>query len=117
MTSDNLGSQATVIISYASPLPANSVYYKYNANTSTWSVLNSAVFDYATNSVTLTLTDGGAGDDDGSVNGTISDPSGPGAPPAVATAIPALSHWALAMLALLIMYTGVYQLRRMPGRT
>jgi hypothetical protein len=37
-----------------------------------------AEFNAARDQVTLTLTDGGVGDDDGVVNGVILDPSGPG---------------------------------------
>lgn len=108
------GSQATVTITYASPLPANAVYYKYNQNTSQWSVFPNAVFNYGSNSVVLTLVDGGIGDADGIANGTIVDPGGPGVPASAAstTGVPTLSQWALGLLVLLVTAIALYEGRR-----
>ncbi len=72
---------ASVDITFYFPdaLPAGTKWYKYDAATQTLS-------DYSDNAVindtqvTLTLIDGGAGDADGVVNGTIIDPSGPALP-------------------------------------
>ena len=60
--------------------------------------------------VTLTLRDGGAGDDDGAANGRIVDPgqvgvmagSGPGG----AVGIPTLSQWGLVLLAAMLGLLG-----------
>ncbi len=54
--------------------------------------------------MTLTITDGGLGDDDLIVNGRISDDGGPGvtAGAGSAASIPTLSEWALLMFALLM---------------
>lgn len=56
-------------------------YYKYNATTSVWELFQGATFEDrngdGTADVVLTLTDGGAGDADGVVNGVIVDPGAP----------------------------------------
>jgi hypothetical protein len=61
------------------------VYWKYGKTpsnrTAHWYVFNGAVFSADMKSVTLTITDGGEGDDDLSANGVISDPGGPGIAP------------------------------------
>lgn len=49
---------------------------KYDSDTGTWSVLPADRFFDAINRVDITLTDGGIGDDDGLVNGRITDPGG-----------------------------------------
>jgi len=114
LTGGVVGSQATVTITYASPLQANAVYYKYNPNTSTWSVFPNAVI--SGNTVTLTLTDGGVGDDDSAANGVIVDPGGLGFPPSGASAaVPTLSQWGMILLTFIIMSAGLYQVRRRHG--
>jgi len=77
LTVDN-SNPASVAITFYFPeaLPAGIRWYKYDAATQ-------AMSDYSANTVindrevTLTLIDGGSGDADGVVNGTIIDPSGP----------------------------------------
>ncbi len=77
------GGDATVKLTFPS-LPANAKYYKVDDNG--FYEYTAAVFDFADNSVTLPLTDGGirnnGGDDDGEANFVISEPGGPGAPAA-----------------------------------
>jgi hypothetical protein len=59
----------------------NWVYRKYNSNTQTYTTISSDLIGYTTeNGVTVIrydVTDGGPLDEDGSVNGSITDPSGP----------------------------------------
>jgi hypothetical protein len=64
--------------------------------------------------VVFTITDGGLGDDDLLANGTIVDQGGPGSPgpPGSATAIPTLSQWVMALMALLLLGSGMLVQRR-----
>ncbi|MDD0838196.1 SMP-30/gluconolactonase/LRE family protein [Curvibacter sp. HBC61] len=98
---------ATVVINYPTALPAGTVYWKYGktspAGAARWYIFPGAVISEDRLSITLTLSDGALGDDDGTVNGVITDPGGPGVPLNAATAVPALSPWALATLGLLLM--------------
>jgi hypothetical protein len=61
------GQTVHVTITYPGPVDA---YWKYQD--ATWTLFEGATF--SGNSVTLTLTDGGAGDADGVANGTVVDP-------------------------------------------
>ena len=119
------GTQATVVLTYPGTLPPGStaVYYKYGrtqANpTPHWYVFGGAQVNTANNTVTLTLQDGGAGDDDLAANGAIRDPGGLALLPAGsgAVAIPTLGEWALALLAGLLGLFSLGALRRcMPVR-
>jgi len=72
------GATTTVTIFLPSPAPESYGWYKYN-DTAGWMDYNgNADFNSARDQVTLTLTDGGIGDDDGVPNGLILDPSGLG---------------------------------------
>lgn len=65
-----------VVFYFPEDLPADTRWYKYDPATGAVSDFSAnAVFSGRT--VTVTLTDGGAGDADGVVNGVIIDPSGP----------------------------------------
>lgn len=64
---------------FPSALPADTKWYKFDAATGWMSDYTNLVV-INDNQVTLTLTDGGAGDADGVVNGVIIDPSGPALP-------------------------------------
>jgi len=66
---------ATVKISFDQQVPADARLYKYMTD-SGWQVYNNAVFASDGRSVTLILEDGGAGDEDGVINGVIADPAG-----------------------------------------
>ena len=88
------GSSATVVLTYPEPLPAGTTYYKFGktlANpTDHWYEFSGAVI--SGNTITLTLTDGGAGDNDLAANSLIDDPGGPAllkAPPPVTYSITA----------------------------
>jgi len=61
--------------------------------------------------ITYTLQDGGAGDDDGTVNGTIVDPVGVGAIIGAPNPVPAMSEWMLALMALLLAAAATIALR------
>lgn len=98
------GSQATVVLTYPQALPQGAVYYKYGKTADGpqphWYPFPGAAISGST--VTLTLQDGGAGDDDRMENSVIVDPGGVAllaAAPAGAQAIPTLGGWALALLA------------------
>ena len=81
------GGTATVIIHLANPAPDEYKWYKYDEITQKWidysatdvNGTKGAVFNATRDQVTLTLVDNGPGDDDGSQNGIIADPSGLGA--------------------------------------
>ncbi len=72
----------------------------------------------AGHTATFTIADGGLGDDDLTVNGTIVDQGGPGSPgatPAAIMPIPTLSDFATALLALLLLLAGGTRLARRRG--
>jgi hypothetical protein len=78
----NPGDTATVTIFLPEAAPAGYKWYKYSA-THGWTDYSAhAVFSADRTRVTLTLVDGGIGDDDGVANGVIVDPSGLGSAPA-----------------------------------
>ena len=81
---------ATVLVSFYLPAPAqeDERWFKYGPNDGWASYAEHSVFSAARDKVTLTLVDGGSGDEDGVANGVIKDPSGLGKP-ADSTADPA----------------------------
>ena len=110
------GTDATVVVQYTAAVPAGAVYMKYGKTaarpTDHWYQLDAsrAVFASDRMSVTLTLTDGGAGDHDLQANSIIVDPGGP----ALVTpdAIPTLSEWAMIFLASLMGLFAFARIRR-----
>lgn len=74
------GATITVTLTFPSAIPANSKVYKITSGGGYVEFLGAQILG---NQVTLTLTDGGAGDSDGVANGTIVDP--------VAVAVPVSS--------------------------
>lgn len=98
----------TLTLTYPHVLPAGTRYWKYDPATQVWTLFADAQILGAT--VVLTLQDGGAGDDDGVVNGQIVDPGAPGL--AAASAIPGLSAAAALMLAALMGGVGALARRR-----
>jgi hypothetical protein len=94
--STSVGGTITVTLTYPQALPAG---------TKVWKDLNGTWLDWTNsvtisgNTITYTITDGGAGDADGAANGSITDPLGPASP---ATSIPSLSEWTQLMLALMV---------------
>ena len=82
LTTGTAGSAATVTITYPSALPAGTVYWKYGPTASNssphWYQFADALI--AGDTIMLTITDGGNGDDDLAANGVIVDVGGPGVP-------------------------------------
>ena len=100
---ENVGvnGSVTLRIQYPGPVPTGAQYRKYRSGTG-WHAIPMAVV--AADTIEITLTDGGQGDTDGHADGTITDPGGLAVPmaapaPASAAPIPALSPFALALLA------------------
>lgn len=99
---------AALTITYPSPLPQGVRYWKLQG--STWAPYAGAMAAAGANTATVVLRDNGPGDDDGQLNGRIVDPgnvavlmAGPGG----TAAIPALSEWALVLLAGLVGWLGM----------
>ena len=104
------GTSATVTITYPTALPANAVYWKFGRTAANpvahWYEFPGAVI--SGNTVTLTLTDGGLGDNDLTANSVIVDPGGPGVPGgAGVSAVPTLSQWAQMVLSALVAALGI----------
>jgi hypothetical protein len=116
LTTGTSGSDATVVVQYTTAVPTGAVYMKYGKTaarpTDHWYQLDTsrAVFAADRMSVTLTLTDGGVGDNDLQADGTIVDPGGP----ALVTPdpIPTLSEWAMIFLASLMGMFAFARIRR-----
>jgi hypothetical protein len=68
---------ADVTINFAEAAPENGIWFKYDIDAG-WVPYDNVTFSGDRKSITLHLTDGGAGDDDGVQNGVIVDPSGLG---------------------------------------
>jgi hypothetical protein len=68
---------ATVTVYFSTPAPDDAHWFKYDTELG-WQEYDEAVFSDDRLSVTITLVDGGAGDEDGIRNGIIVDPSGLG---------------------------------------
>jgi hypothetical protein len=69
-----------VTITLPSTVPVGTEYWKYHASEGGWIQIPMAGDD-GDNVITITLVDGGLGDDDGVCNGVIVDQGGPGQPP------------------------------------
>jgi hypothetical protein len=98
------GSTVTMTIAYPASVDRLR-YWKYGPEGSNpaphWYVLPATV---SGNTIVFTLTDGGAGDDDLTANGTFVDQGGPGL---IGADIPTLSEWMLLLLALGVLATGI----------
>jgi hypothetical protein len=79
---DILGSSATVTIFLSESVPQSYKWYKYSQNRGWYDYSANVSFNSERNQLSLTLVDGGTGDDDGEQNGIIEDPSGLGVAPA-----------------------------------
>ncbi|PKP53972.1 MAG: hypothetical protein CVT90_02110, partial [Candidatus Altiarchaeales archaeon HGW-Altiarchaeales-3] len=71
------GENVTIVIELPEDLPTNANYYKYDPNNQAYYNISIGSND-GDNIISITLTDGGLGDDDGIANGVISDAGGPG---------------------------------------
>jgi len=79
------GSSAAVTIFLPEPVPDGYKWYKYSPARGWYDFSANVSFNSDRNQLTLTLFDGGTGDDDGDQNGIIEDPSGLGLAPADST--------------------------------
>lgn len=118
-----VGSATRVTIHYSTPVPDGAVYMKYGKSPAGFSCSGAAcaqdhwylmpegqvVVAPDRRSATLTITDGGVGDDDLIANGVITDPGGFVLLPAV-SGIPSLSQWGLLLTAILMGGVGGYRL-------
>ena len=75
------GSSATVTIFLPESVPQDYKWYKYSQNRGWYDYSANVAFNSERNQLSLTLVDGGTGDDDGEQNGIIEDPSGFGVAP------------------------------------
>ncbi len=75
---NNPGDAATVTVFLPSPAPQGYRWFKYSARDGWYDFSDHAVFNADRTQITLTLVDGGPGDDDGAADGVIRDPSGLG---------------------------------------
>lgn len=125
LTTGTAGSVATVTVQYTSAVPAGAVYMKYGKSPegfscsgasclqNHWYTLpaSQAVFAADRLSVTLSLQDGGVGDNDLSANGVIDDPGGP-VVLGGASGVPSLSAWSLALLSLALVGAALHRQQR-----
>lgn len=114
-TATGCGSSITLSLTYPAALPASVNYWKFGPTTGQpahWYALPATING---NTLTVTLTDGGAGDSDLQANGSIVDPGGAGYV-ADAVAIPALDERWLAALALLVTGLGAMALQARRAR-
>ncbi len=85
LSGGTVGTNAVLTFTYDAPIDPALVWWKYGStadnDTPHWYVFAGAVI--SGNTVTLTVTDGGAGDDDLFANGSITDPGGLGMLPQV----------------------------------
>jgi len=120
-TLNNCVGSVTIHATFPTLFAAGEQYYKYGPTSgmpsSHWYALgagNSVVL--SGHSATFTIADGGLGDDDLTVNGSIIDAGGPAAPSVVAgntvAATPTLSQWAELVLITLLTLGGALTGRR-----
>jgi hypothetical protein len=83
------GDEVTVTVSLSEAAPEGAKWFHYDPVQMEWLAFSDAYAAFGTDrkSVTLALEDGGRGDTDGVVNGTIQDPGGPGTAAAIAITI------------------------------
>lgn len=81
ITDLTFGGSVTLTLTFPNNLPSDTTYWKYGANATNpaphWYTIPSTING---NNLTITLIDGGVGDDDLTANGTIRDDSGPSVP-------------------------------------
>jgi hypothetical protein len=101
---------------YPAALAPGAQYWKYGPTAAEpsphWYVLPATV---SGNAASFDITDGGLGDDDLAANGIVRDQGGPGGGPGAAAPVPTLGEWAAAVLASLLLATGLAAHRRRRG--
>ncbi|QTA82628.1 immunoglobulin-like fold-containing [Desulfonema limicola] len=75
---DNPGDKVPVTIYFKNAAPSGYKWYKYSYTDGWQDFSGNTVFNSDRTQITITLTDGGPGDDDKTANGIIKDPSGLG---------------------------------------
>ena len=110
-TQCTVGSVLTVTITFPNPVPTGAMLLKFNpAATPAWQPFAPTING---NQVVYTIQDGGARDQDATVNGQFVDPVVLALPvPLGATSIPTLNDWSLLLLCFLAGGVGWWQLRR-----
>lgn len=112
-TATGCGASLTLQVIYPTTLPANAAFYEFGPTAAQqdahWYALPASVRGAE---IAVTIVDGGAGDSDLALNGSISDPGGAGflaAPPAAETAtpIPTLDPRLLALMSALLAAAGL----------
>ena len=106
------GATLALTLTFEQPLAANAKFFKFNG--STWAEFPASI---SGNTVTYTVTDGGAGDSN-PADGVITDPVAVGVPAAAInpTPVPTLGQWALVLLSLMAAALGMGTLRRNGGK-
>jgi len=107
------GGSTTLVLTFSNPLPTGTVYMKYGktspTDTAHWYRFTAA--QIGTNTITLPLVDGGQGDDDGTLDGVITDPGGPAIDNSL-NSVPTLSEWATLGLSGGLAWLAMLGLRR-----
>lgn len=101
----------TLTLVYPDPLPVGVQFWKFGpatagAGTSTWFAWSGATLSGDRRTVVYTVTDNGVGDSDPAI-GSIRDPFVPALAVAGAVGIPVNSPWALAVMAMLMVWLGM----------
>ena len=107
-----------MVLTYPEPLPAGTKYYKFGKTLANpidhWYEFSGAVI--SGNTITLTLTDGGAGDNDLKADSLIDNPGGPALlkakTPGAVQSIPTLSEWGMMLLTGLLGLFAAAAMRR-----
>ena len=73
---DTVGGTVTIISSFPTPAPDDCTWFKYSPDNGWTDFSSNVMFNSTREEMTITLVDGGTGDDDGEADGTIVDPSG-----------------------------------------
>jgi len=123
----NCAGSVTVHATFPTAFGGNEQYYKYGPTPGTpsahWYTLGGAnALSLAGNTATFTIADGGFGDDDITVNGTIVDAGGPAVPSggtgnAGVAPTPTLSQWAQWMLMGVLGLIGLFAASRRAQRS
>jgi len=92
------GDEVEVQITLPDSLPADIQYWSYYSNE--WHQIPMAIEPGDDRVMTITLVDGGLGDGDGTADGTISDPGGPGYPSSVDDGAHPLSKGAIVVISI-----------------
>ena len=113
----NPNQTVNITIAFPQNIPTTAQYWKYGPNGSIdnpqperWYQIPMGSND-GDNIITITLQDGGIGDDDGVANGVIVDQGGPGIPTAVAR-VPTLTPIGITALAGLLLIIGMSRIKK-----